>query len=182
MTKKLPDHFWDYRNETQGQYPALEKADKEHDVVKDKLREIESDIKYKTQYSFTHDAALAILEDLRLSFECGGALGKKEQRFAKKYLGMWDAEETIYENLDESLEVLRQAKRVSFRKIIELEDQLPKLKKEEERLRKIWRMESDKVEAIYDELKKEEKAEEERARQQKIQDDSEGNNTEEEAA
>ena len=58
---------------------------------------------------------------------------------------------------------------------------LPKLQKEEERLRKLWRMESDKVEAIYDDLKKKERAEEERARQQKIQDDSESNNTEEEA-
>ena len=92
---------------------------------------------------------------------------------------MWDAEESIYENLEESLEVLRQAKRDSFRKIIELEDQLPKLKKDEERLRKLWRMESDKVEAIYDDLKKEEKAEEERVRQQKIQDDFESETTEE---
>jgi hypothetical protein len=56
------------------------------------------------------------------------------------------------------------------------------LKKDEERLRKLWRMESDKVEAIYDDLKKEEKAEEERVRQQKIQDDSESNDTEEKAA
>jgi len=181
MTKKLPDHFWDYRNETQGQYPALEKADKEHDVVKDKLREVESDIKYKTQYSTTHDAALGVLEELRLNLECGGTIGKKEKRFAKTYLGMWDAEESIYENLDESLEVLRQAKRNAFRKVIELEDQLPKLQKEEERLRKLWRMESDKVEAIYDELKKEERAEEERARQQKIQDNFENETTEEEA-
>ena len=182
MTKKLPDHFWDYRNEVQGQYPALEKADKEHDVVKDKLREVESQIEHKTQYSNTHDAALGILNELRLDFECGVELNKKEKKFAHKYFGMWDAEESIYENLEESLEVLRQAKRDSFRKIIELEDQLPKLKKDEERLRKLWRMESDKVEAIYDDLKKEEKAEEERVRQQKIQDDSESNNTEEEAA
>jgi hypothetical protein len=182
MTKKLPDHFWDYRNEVQGQYPALEKADKEHDVVKDKLREVESQIEHKTQYSNTHDAALGILNELRLDFECGGELNKKEKKFAHKYFGMWDAEESIYENLEESLEVLRQAKRNSFRKIIELEDQLPKLKKDEERLRKLWRMESDKVEAIYDDLKKEEKAEEERARQQKIQDDSESNDTEEKAA
>ena len=43
-------------------------------------------------------------------------------------------------------------------------------------------MESDKVEAIYDELKKKEEAEEEKERQQKIQDDFEGENTEEEAA
>ena len=112
----------------------------------------------------------------------GKQLSKKEKKFAHKYFGMWDASESIYENLEESLEVLRQAKRDSFRKIIELEDQLPKLKKEEERLRKIWRMESDKVEAIYDELKKEEKAEEERARQQKIQDNFENENTEKEAA
>lgn len=83
MTKKLPDHFWDYRNETQGQYPALEKADKEHDVVKDKLREVESDIKYKTQYSTTHDAALGVLEELRVSLECGGTIGKKEKDLQK---------------------------------------------------------------------------------------------------
>ena len=63
MPKKLPDHFWDYRNEVQGQYPALEKADKEHDVVRDKLKEVESQIEHKTQYSNTHDAALGILNE-----------------------------------------------------------------------------------------------------------------------
>ena len=182
MTKKLPDHFWDYRSQTKGQYPDLDKADKEHDVVRDKLNAIKGEIQNKTQYSTTHDAALGILNELLCDFECGSPLGKKEKKFAHKYFGMWDASESIYENLEESLEVLRQAKRDSFRKIIELEDQLQKLKKEEERLRMIWRMESDKVEAIYDELKKEEKAEEERARQQKIQDNFENETTEEEAA
>ena len=182
MTKKLPDHFWDYRSQTKGQYPDLDKADKEHDVVRDKLNAIKGEIQNKTQYSTTHDAALGILNELRCDFECGSPLGKKEKKFAHKYLGMWDANETIYENLHESLEVLRQAKRNDFRKVVELEDQLPKLEKEEERLRKIFHMESDKVKAIYDKLKKEEKAEEERARQQKIQDNFENETTEEEAA
>ena len=45
---------------------------------------------------------------------------------------------------------------LSFRKILELEDQIPKLEKDEERLRKIWIMERDKVEAIYDDLKEKE--------------------------
>ena len=163
MTKKLPDHFWDYRSQTKGQYPDLDKADKEHDVVRDKLNAIMGEIQNKTQYSTTHDAALGILNELRCDFECGSPLGKKEKKFAHKYLGMWDANETIYENLHESLEVLRQAKRNDFRKVVELEDQIPKLEKEEERLRKIWRMESEKVEAIYDELKKKEKEAEEEA-------------------
>ncbi len=181
MAKKLPDHFWDYRNETKGQYPALEKADKEHNVVRDKLKETESSLKYKTQYSTTHDAASAILNELCLNFECGGNISEEDKQFAKTYFGMWDAEETLYENLNESLEVLRQAKRDTFREIVELEDQLPKLREEEEKLRKIWRMESEKVEAIYDELKKKERAEEEKERQQKIQDDFESETTEEEA-
>ena len=157
MPKKLPDHFWDYRNEMQSQYPALDKADKEHNVVRDKLNQIKGELENKTQYSTTHDVALGILNELRMDFECGSPLGKKEKKFAHKYLGMWDANETVYEHLAESLEVLRQAKRNDFRKVVELEDQIPKLEKEEERLRKIWRMESEKVEAIYDELKKKEK-------------------------
>ena len=182
MPKKLPDHFWDYRNEVQGQYPALDKADKEHNVVRDKLSEVKNKVENLTQYSTTHDAALGILNELYCEFQCGSSLGKKEMKFARKYLGMWNADETLYENLHESLEVLRQAKRNDFRKVVELEDQIPKLEKEEERLRKIWRMESEKVEAIYDELKKKERAEEEKERQQKIQDDFENETTKEEEA
>ena len=51
--------------------------------------------------------------------------------------------------------MLRQAKRDSFRKIIELEDQLPKLTAEEDRLRKLWIMESDKIESVWEKLKEE---------------------------
>ena len=157
MTKKLPDHFWDYNKQTKGQYPALDKADAEHNVVREKLSEVKSKVENLTQYSTTHDAALGILNEIKTDFECGSTLGKKEKKFALKYLGMYCADETLYEHIAESLEVLRQAKRNDFRKIIELEDQIPKLEKEEERLRKIWRMESDKVEAIYDDLKEKEK-------------------------
>ena len=156
MTKKLPDHFWDYNKQTKGQYPALDKADAEHNVVRDKLSEVKSKIENLTQYSTTHDAALGILNELRCDFECGSPIGKKEKKFARKYLGMWGADETLHENISESLEVLRQVKRNDFRKIIELEDQLPKLEKDEERLRQIWIMERDKVEAIYDDLKEKE--------------------------
>ena len=157
MTKKLPDHFWDYNKQTKGQYPALDKADAEHNVVREKLSEVKSKVENLTQYSTTHDAALGILNELRCDFECGSPIGKKEKRFARKYLGMWGADETLHENISESLEVLRQAKRNDFRKILELEDQIPKLEKDEERLRKIWIMERDKVEAIYDDLKEKEK-------------------------
>jgi len=159
MTKKLPDHFWDYNRETKGKglYPALDKADAEHNVVRDKLSEVKSKVENLTQYSTTHDAALGILNELRCDFECGSPIGKKEKKFARKYLGMWGADETLHENISESLEVLRQAKRNDFRKIVELEDQIPKLEKDEERLRKIWIMERDKVEAIYDDLKEKEK-------------------------
>ena len=158
MTKKLPDHFWDYNRETKGkgQYPDLDKADAEHNVVRDKLSEVKSKVENLTQYSTTHDAALGILNELRCDFECGSPIGKKEKKFARKYLGMWGADETLHENISESLEVLRQAKRNDFRKIVELEDQIPKLEKDEERLRKIWIMERDKVEAIYDDLKEKE--------------------------
>ena len=156
MTKKLPDHFWDYNKQTKGQYPALDKADAEHNVVREKLSEVKSKVENLTQYSTTHDAALGILNELRCDFECGSPIGKKEKRFARKYLGMWGADETLHENISESLEVLRQAKRNDFRKILELEDQIPKLEKDEERLRKIWIMERDKVEAIYDDLKEKE--------------------------
>ena len=156
MTKKLPDHFWDYNKQTKGQYPALDKADAEHNVVREKLSEVKSKVENLTQYSTTHDAALGILNELRCDFECGSPIGKKEKRFARKYLGMWGADETLHENISESLEVLRQAKRNDFRKIVELEDQIPKLEKDEERLRKIWIMERDKVEAIYNDLKEKE--------------------------
>ena len=179
MTKKLPDHFWDYRSQTIGQYPALDKADKEHDAVRDKLNALKGEVQNKTQYSTTHDAALGILNEIRCDFECGSPLGKKEKKFAHKYLGMWDANETMYEHIHESLEVLRQAKRNEFRKIIELEDQILKLEKEEEKLRDIYHMESDKVKAIYDKLKKKEEDEEEKERQQEIQDTFENETTEE---
>ena len=74
------------------------------------------------------------------------------------------------------------SKRATFRKIVELEDQVPKLKADEERTRKLYVMESEKLKVIYNELREEHEAIEERERQQKIQDDSEGKNTEEESA
>ena len=157
--KELP-YFYKWREEVADQYPDYKKADLEHDTVRTKLDDVETDLKYKTQYSTMHDAALGILNDIKLGFEAGGTIGKKEKRFASKFLGMWDPEQELCENLEESLEVLREAKRANFRKIVELEDQVPKLKRDEERTRKVWRMESDKLEAIYDELKKEETTEE----------------------
>ena len=75
--------------------------------------------------------------------------------------------------------MLRAAKRSIFREVIELEDQLPKLKAEEERLRKLWIMESDKIKPVWEKMEKEHKAAEEKERQQKIQDDFEGETTEE---
>ena len=120
------------------------------------------------------------MNELRLRFESGGVLVKREKRFAENFLGMWDPEEELYENLEASLEVLRAAKRDSFRKIIELEDQLPKLIAEEDRLHKLWIMESDKIKTVWEKLKEEHDAAEEKERQQKIQDDFEGKNTEEE--
>ena len=57
--------------------------------------------------------------------------------------------------------MLRQAKRDSFRKLIELEDQLPKLTAEEDRLRKLWVMESDKIKLVWEKLKEEHDAAEE---------------------
>ena len=51
MTKKLPDHFWDYNKQTKGQYPALDKADAEHNVVREKLSEVKSKVENLTQYS-----------------------------------------------------------------------------------------------------------------------------------
>ena len=181
VQKEFP-HFYEWKEQVEDQYPDYKKADEVHDVVRAKLSDIETDLKYKTQYSTTHDAALGILNELKLRFESGGVLGKKEKRFAENYLGMWDPEEELMENLEASLEVLRAAKRATFRKIVELEDQVPKLEADEERTRKLYVMESEKLKVIYNELRKEHEAIEERERQQKIQDDSEGKNTEEEAA
>ena len=76
---------------------------------------------------------------------------------------MWDPETEIYENLETSLDVLRAAKRDTFRKIIELEDQIPKLKADEERTRKLYVMESEKLKVIYNELRKKHEAVEEEA-------------------
>ena len=182
-TTNLPftEYFYDWRKlgEVQAAYPDYKKAEEVWDAVREKLNETKSSVQCKTQYSTTHDAALGILNELRLRFESGGVLGKKEKRFAENFLGMWDPEEELYENLEASLEVLRAAKRDSFRKIIELEDQLPKLRADEERTRKLWILESDKIEPIWRQLKKEHKAAEEKERQQKIQDDFESETTEE---
>ena len=173
-------HDWRKLGAVKAAFPDYVKADQEHDVVREKLNETKCSLQCKTQYSTTHDAALGILNELRLRFESGGVLGKKEKRFAENFLGMWDPEEELYENLEASLEVLRQAKRDTFRKIIELEDQLPKLIAEEDRLRKLWIMESDKIKPVWEKLKEEHDAAEEKERQQKIQDNFLGKNTEEE--
>ena len=174
-------HEWRKLGAVKAAFPAYVKADQEHDVVREKLRETESDIQYKTQYSTKHDSALGMLNEIKLGFECGSEFGKKERKFASKYFGIWDLEEDLYENLEASLEVLRAAKRSIFREVIELEDQLPKLKAEEKRLHKLWIMESDKMQPVWEKMEKEHKAAEEKERQQKIQDDSEGKNTEDEA-
>ena len=76
--------------------------------------------------------------------------------------------------------MLRAAKRSIFREVIELEDQLPKLKAEEERLRKLWIMESDKIKPVWEKMEEEHKAAEEKERQQEIQDAFENETTEEE--
>ncbi len=175
-------HDWRKLGAVKAAFPAYVKADQEHDVVREKLRETESTIENRTQYSTTHDAALGILHELKMDFQCSPDFGKKARKFAQKYFGVWNIEEELYENLEASLEVLRQAKRDSFRKIIELEDQLPKLRAEEERLRKLWIMESDKIKPIWEKLEKEHKAAEEKERQQEIQDAFENETTEEEAA
>ena len=182
-TTNLPftEYFHDWRKlgEVQAAYPDYKKAEEVWDAVREKLNETKNSVQCKTQYSTTHDAALGILNELRLRFESGGVLGKKEKRFAENFLGMWDPEEELYENLEASLEVLRAAKRDTFRKIIELDDQLPKLIAEEDRLHKLWIMESNKIEPIWRQLKKEHEAAEEKERQQKIQDDFESETTEE---
>jgi len=162
VQKEFP-HFYEWKEQVEDQYPDYKKADEVHDVVRAKLSDIETDLKYKTQYSTTHDAALGILNELKLRFESGGVLGKKEKRFAENYLGMWDPEEELMENLEASLEVLRAAKRATFRKIVELEDQVPKLKADEERTRKLYVMESEKLKVIYNELRKKHEAVEEEA-------------------
>ena len=156
-------HEWRKLGAVKAAFPAYVKADQEHDVVREKLRETESDIQYKTQYSTKHDSALGMLNEIKLGFECGSEFGKKERKFASKYFGIWNLEEDLYENLESSLEVLRAAKRSIFREVIELEDQLPKLKAEEERLRKLWIMESDKIKLVWEKLKEEQDAAEEEA-------------------
>ena len=175
-------HEWRDLGVVKAAFPDYVKANQAHNVVREKLRETESSIQCKTQYSTTHDAALGMLNEVKLSFECGADIGKKERKFASKYFGVWNVEEELYENLEASLEVLRKAKRDTFRKIIELEDQLPKLRAEEDRLRKLWIMESDKIHPVWEKLKEEHEAAEEKERQQEIQDAFEDETTEEEAA
>ncbi len=175
-------HEWRKLGVVKAAFPAYVKADQEHDVVREKLRETESDIQYKTQYSTKHDSALGMLNEIKLGFECGSEFGKKERKFASKYFGIWNLEEDLYENLESSLEVLRAAKRAIFREVIELEDQLPKLRAEEERLRKLWIMESDKIKPVWEKMEEEHKAAEEKERQQEIQDAFEEGASTEEAA
>ena len=159
------EYFHDWRDlgVVKAAFPDYAKAEEVWKTVREKLSETQMSVQCKTQYSTTHDAALGILNELKLRFESGGVLGKKEKRFAENYLGMWDPETEIYENLETSLDVLRAAKRDTFRKIIELEDQIPKLKADEERTRKLYVMESEKLKDIYDELRKKHEAAEEEA-------------------
>ena len=151
------EYFHDWRDlgVVKAAFPDYAKAEEVWKTVREKLSETQMSVQCKTQYSTTHDAALGILNEMKVNFECGIEVGSKASKFASKYFGMWNVEETLYENLDGSLEVLRQAKRDSFRKIIELEDQLPKLTAEEDRLRKLWIMESDKIESVWEKLKEE---------------------------
>ena len=156
-------HEWRKLGAVKAAFPAYAKAEEVWTTVREKLTETKSTVQHSTQYSTTHDAALGILYSMKLDFECGIEVGNKASKFASKYFGMWNVEETLYENLDGSLEVLRQAKRDEFRKIIELEDQLPKLRAEEERLRKLWTMESDKIKPVWEKMEEEHKAAEEEA-------------------
>ena len=94
MTKKLPDHFWDYRKETKGQYPALDKADAEHNVVRDKLSEVKNKVENLTQYSNTHDAALGILNEIKTDFMCRG--GQGELRAGLAGLGVFFKDNIYY--------------------------------------------------------------------------------------
>ena len=164
-TTNLPftEYFHDWRKlgEVQAAYPDYKKAEEVWDAVREKLNETKSSVQCKTQYSTTHDAALGILNEMKVNFECGAVLSKEEKEFASRYFGSWDIEAELNENLEASLEVLRAAKRDIFRKIIELDDQLPKLTAEEDRLRKLWVMESDKIKLVWEKLKEEHDAAEE---------------------
>ena len=72
-------HEWRKLGAVKAAFPAYVKADQEHDVVREKLRETESDIQYKTQYSTKHDSALGILNEMKVNFECGASLCKEEK-------------------------------------------------------------------------------------------------------
>ena len=154
------EYFHDWRDlgVVKVAFPDYAKAEEVWKTVREKLSETQMSVQCKTQYSTTHDAALGILNEMKVNFECGAVLSKEEKEFASRYFGVWDIEEELHGNLEASLEVLRQAKRDSFRKIIELEDQLPKLTAEEDRLRKLWIMESDKIEPVWEKLKEEHNA------------------------
>ena len=154
------EYFHDWRDlgVVKAAFPDYAKAEEVWKTVREKLSETQMSVQCKTQYSTTHDAALGILNEMKVNFECGAVLSTEEKEFASRYFGVWDIEAELHENLEASLEVLRQAKRDSFRKIIELEDQLPKLTAEEDRLRKLWIMESDKIEPVWEKLKEEHKA------------------------
>ena len=148
-------HEWRDLGVVKAAYHDYAKAEEVWQTVREKLRETETAVQCKTQYSTTHDAALGILNEMKLNFECGANLSSEEREFASKYFGVWNVEEELHENLEASLEVLRAAKRDTFRKIIELDDQLPKLTAEEDRLRKLWIMESDKIKPVWEKLKEE---------------------------
>ncbi len=151
------EYFHDWRDlgVVKAAFPDYAKAEEVWKTVREKLSETQMSVQCKTQYSTTHDAALGILNEMRVNFECGAVLSKEEKEFASRYFGVWDIEAELHENLEASLEVLRAAKRDIFRKIIELDDQLPKLTAEEDRLRKLWVMESDKIKLVWEKLKEE---------------------------
>ena len=157
------EYFHDWRDlgVVKAAFPDYAKAEEVWKTVREKLSDTQMSVQCKTQYSTTHDAALGILNEMKVNFECGAVLSKEEKEFASRYFGVWDIEEELHQNLEASLEVLRAAKRDIFRKIIELEDQIPKLTEEEDRLRKLWVMESDKIKLVWEKLKEEHDAAEE---------------------
>ena len=157
------EYFHDWRDlgVVKAAFPDYAKAEEVWKTVREKLSETQMSVQCKTQYSTTHDAALGILNEMKVNFECGAVLSNEEKEFASRYFGSWDIEAELNENLEASLEVLRAAKRDIFREIIELDDQLPKLTAEEDRLRKLWVMESDKIKLVWEKLKEEHDAAEE---------------------
>tara|TARA_Y100001951_G_C11126603_1_gene175842 strand:- start:38 stop:565 length:528 start_codon:yes stop_codon:yes gene_type:complete len=152
--ERIPEYF--YQWDADKRFPDLGKLLAIHTPNAQKVTELTQDIKNKTQYTYGHhEYAIGILTNLSGGIEGGPGFGKEVEKFEKKYRGVYDTYTDFLESIDESLEVLLEAKRVKMRKIIKLEEELKTAEKAKEESWKKYTQLRDKYEKQWEKLLKE---------------------------